>query len=117
MIASLLVAACFLLVGGAIWLADAIGPVWSCVSFGASFLFLAACCWSFGRAKASAADHEIEQAKDTVTNTLRAASNTVEAFSMKTPGSLGPIDVMLGAGLLLLLIYVEAKPSDRTYQS
>jgi hypothetical protein len=116
MIACLLVAACFLLVGGAIWLADAIGPVWSCVSFGAGFLFLAVCCWFFGRAKASAADHEIEQAKHTVTNTIRAASNTVEAFSTKTPGSLGSIDVILGGGLLVLLIYLGAKPSDPSYR-
>jgi thiol:disulfide interchange protein len=112
MIACVVVAMCFLLAGGAIWLADFIGPELSCASFAGAFLILALGFWLFGRAKSNAADQDIDAAKQTVTNTVRAASNTVEALTSKATSSVGSVDVILGGALLALLLYLGSRAGE-----
>jgi hypothetical protein len=109
MIGCILVAVCFLLVGGTIWLSDLIGAVWSCFSFGGAFLVLAVCCWLFGRAKSKAGDRELEAAKQTVSNTVRTASNAVDSFTSNTKKSLGSVEAILAGGLLLLMLYLGTR--------
>ena len=108
MILCLVIAICFLLVGGAIWFADYVGPVWSCMSFCGAFLFLTAVFWLFGHVKSKDADQNIDAAKQTVAGTVRVATKTVETLTSNTK-QLTTVDAILAGGLLLVLLYLGGR--------
>jgi type VI protein secretion system component VasK len=102
----------FLLAAAVAWLATIVGFIEASLIFSGIFIFLALCFWLFGRAKSKQATEELTGAKQSVSDTVHAASKTVESLATM-PKTAGKADTLFAGALILILLFAGTWGSQR----